>query len=147
MSHVGVHLPCACCATRCSLTSSFPAAVAPAGTWEAPTIPNPEYKGEWKPKQINNPAYKGVWVAPDIDNPEYKHDDKLYNYKDLKYVGFELWQVKAGTIFDNIFVGTSFEEAEAFANETWAKNKDGEKEMHDKVGPGSSAIPLSALAP
>jgi calreticulin len=20
------------------------------GEWEAPTIPNPEYKGEWKPK-------------------------------------------------------------------------------------------------
>ncbi len=65
------------------------------GTWEPPMIPNPEYKGEWKPKMIKNPAYKGVWVAPDIDNPEYKHDDKLYNYKDLKFVGFELWQVGA----------------------------------------------------
>jgi calreticulin len=21
------------------------------GEWEAPTVPNPEYKGEWKPKR------------------------------------------------------------------------------------------------
>ena len=26
--------------------------------WEAPSIPNPEYKGEWKPKMIDNPNYK-----------------------------------------------------------------------------------------
>lgn len=103
------------------------------GTWEAPTIPNPEYKGEWKPKMIDNPAYKGTWVAPDIDNPEYKHDDTLYQFPDSKYVGFELWQVKAGTIFDNILVADSFEEAEQFANDTWAKTKDAEKEVFDKI--------------
>jgi hypothetical protein len=45
---------------------------------------------------IANPAYKGIWVAPDIDNPDFKDDDKLYVVKDLKYVGFELWQVSAG---------------------------------------------------
>lgn len=79
------------------------------GTWEPPMIPNPEYKGEWKPKMIKNPAYKGIWVAPDIDNPEYKHDDKLYNYKDLKFVGFELWQVgaKAGPSCSVASAGTS----------------------------------------
>ncbi|WIA17175.1 hypothetical protein OEZ85_014058 [Tetradesmus obliquus] len=103
------------------------------GEWEAPTIPNPEYKGEWKPKMIDNPAYKGIWVAPDIDNPEYKHDDKLYLQKDIKYVGFELWQVKSGTIFDNILVTNSLEEAKKFAEDTWGKTKDGEKEMHDKI--------------
>ena len=65
----------------------------PPGTWEPPTIANPEYKGEWKQKQIDNPAYKGIWVAPDIDNPEYKPDPTLYHYKDSKYLGFELWQV------------------------------------------------------
>lgn len=102
------------------------------GTWEPPMIPNPEYKGEWKPKMIKNPAYKGIWVAPDIDNPEYKHDDKLYNYKDLKFVGFELWQVKAGSIFDNIIVTDDFDTAKAFAEETWGKNKDAEKAMFDE---------------
>jgi len=103
------------------------------GDWEAPTLPNPEFKGEWKPKMIKNPAYKGIWVAPDIPNPDFVDDDKLYNYKDLKFAGFELWQVKAGTIFDNIFVGDSLEEAEAFANDTWGKTKEAEKEMMEKA--------------
>ncbi len=45
---------------------------------------------------IDNPKYKGIWVAPDIDNPEYKADPTLYNYKDTKFIGFELWQVRTG---------------------------------------------------
>merc|ERR1712019_323698 len=72
------------------------------GEWEAPMINNPEYKGEWKPKQIDNPAYKGEWIHPEIDNPEYVADDSLYKYGDIGNVGFEIWQVKSGTIFDNI---------------------------------------------
>nr|QIE06775.1 calreticulin 2 [Ettlia sp. YC001] len=103
------------------------------GEWEAPTIPNPEYKGEWKPKMIDNPAYKGIWVAPDIDNPEYKHDDKLYLIKDIKYIGFELWQVKSGSIFDNILVTDSIDAALKFGEDTWAKIKDEEKAAFDKV--------------
>ncbi len=47
---------------------------------------------------IKNPAYKGIWEAPDIDNPEYKHDDKLYQFKDSKFVGFELWQVRGAPL-------------------------------------------------
>ena len=39
------------------------------------------------------PLYKGIWAAPDVPNPEYEADDQLYLLKDLKYVGFELWQV------------------------------------------------------
>jgi calreticulin len=103
------------------------------GTWEAPTKPNPEFKGEFKAKQIDNPAYKGIWVAPDIDNPEYKPDPLLYNYKDLKYVGFELWQVKSGSIFDNIIVTDDLKAAETFAEETWGKSKEAEKAMMDKI--------------
>merc|ERR1719473_1203817 len=98
------------------------------GEWEAPMIDNPEYKGEWKQKTIDNPDYKGVWSPPDIDNPEYVPDDKLYLHKDLAHVGFELWQVKAGTVFDNIFVGDSLEEAEAFRKETFDAVKDAEEE-------------------
>lgn len=93
------------------------------GEWEPPTLPNPEYKGEWKQKMMENPDYKGIWVAPDIDNPEYKPNPDLYIYPDSKYVGFELWQVKAGTIFDNIIVTDSLEEAKKFADSTWGKNK------------------------
>ena len=83
--------------------------------------------------RIDNPAYKGVWVAPDIDNPEYKHDDSLHLQKDLKYVGFELWQVKSGSIFDNIFVSDDLTAALKFAEDTWGKTKDGEKAMFDKI--------------
>ena len=64
-----------------------------AGAWEAPRVPNPEYKGAWKAKKIKNPAYKGKWVAPEIDNPDFKPSHDLYAFKDLKFVGFELWQV------------------------------------------------------
>ena len=50
-------------------------------------------QGEWKPKQIDNPDYKGKWVHPEIDNPDYTPDDKLYAYKDIGAIGFDLWQV------------------------------------------------------
>jgi calreticulin len=115
------------------------------GEWEAPTIPNPEYKGEWKAKMIDNPKYKGIWVAPDIDNPDFKDDPKLYLQKDIKYIGFELWQVKAGSIFDNIIVADSLEEARAFAEETWVAHKDAEKAMMDKVkAEAAPAAPVEA---
>jgi len=96
------------------------------GEWEAPTIKNPEFKGEWKAKRIDNPEYKGEWVHPEIDNPEYKEDATLHESTSYG-LGFELWQVKAGSLFDNIYVGDSLEEAQAFAKETYEANKDGEK--------------------
>merc|ERR1711973_1012752 len=103
------------------------------GEWEAPMINNPDYKGEWKPKQIDNPAYKGEWVHPEIDNPEYSADANLYKFDDIGAVGFEIWQVKSGTIFDNIIVTDDVAEAEAFAKETFEATKDGEKKMKDKI--------------
>jgi len=97
------------------------------GEWEAPQIPNPEYKGEWSAKKIPNPEYKGEWIHPLIDNPEYVDDDNLYLYKDNAYVAFELWQVKAGSIFDNILITDSVSESEEFAKETFEKTVKGEK--------------------
>jgi calreticulin len=102
------------------------------GAWEAPMIPNPEYKGEWKPKQIENPAYKGEWVHPMIDNPEYFDDNELYAFKDNAGVGFEVWQVKAGTIFDHILVTNDIKEAEKAA-EVVKKAQEGEKKAFDKA--------------
>jgi calreticulin len=101
------------------------------GTWEPPKIDNPEYKGEWKPKKIKNPAYKGKWEHPEIDNPDFVADDKIYAFKDIGFVGFDLWQVKAGSIFDNIIVTDSVAEAEALLDQTYKANKDGEKSMKD----------------
>merc|ERR1712054_344416 len=55
-------------------------------------------------KRIANPAYKGFWEAKKIDNPEYEDDNAIYKYADFGFIGFDLWQVKGGTIFDNVLV-------------------------------------------
>jgi len=101
------------------------------GEWEPPMIDNPEYKGEWKAKQIENPAYKGEWIHPMIANPNFFDDDNLSLYEHNKYVGIEVWQVKAGTIFDNIIVTDDKAAAAEFAKLT-AATREGEKKMHDK---------------
>merc|ERR1712083_732680 len=85
------------------------------GEWEAPMIDNPEYKGEWYGKRISNPAYKGFWEAKKIANPEYEDDDSVYKYADFGFLGFDLWQVKGGTIFDNVIICDDVAEADAFA--------------------------------
>jgi len=103
------------------------------GEWAPPKINNPEYQGEWKPKQVDNPKYKGPWVHPEIDNPDYKPDEHLYRYNNIGAVGFDLWQVKSGTIFDNILVTDSEEYAEEFGKETWGATKDDEKAAKDKL--------------
>jgi len=103
------------------------------GEWEAPLIENPEYKGEWKPKRIPNPAYKGPWVHPEIPNPEYVEDPNLYRYSDIGAIAVDIWQVKSGTIFDNIFISDSITEAEAFLAETYTKGKDAEKALFDSI--------------
>ena len=105
------------------------------GEWEPPMIDNPEYKGVWRQKTIPNPDYKGIWEAPMIPNPEYKYDEDMYKVcsPECTHVGFELWQVKTGTIFDDIIVTDSLEEAQKFAEETFLKKKDAEKEMYDKI--------------
>jgi len=101
------------------------------GQWEPPMIDNPEYKGEWQPKMIDNPAYKGEWVHPLVPNPDYQEDDNLYLYQDNAFVGFELWQVKAGTIFDNIIITDDKTEADKFAQLS-KKTQEGEKKAFDK---------------
>jgi calreticulin len=85
------------------------------GEWEAPMKDNPEYKGEWMAKRMSNPAYKGFWEAKKIANPEYETDDSIYKYADFGFIGFDLWQVKGGTIFDNIIITDDVAEADSFA--------------------------------
>lgn len=98
------------------------------GEWEAPQITNPAYKGEWKAKQIDNPNYSGEWVHPKVPNPEYNAAaaETLYVQSSLAGVGIDIWQVKSGTIFDNIIITDSVSEAKDFATQTYLKNKDGE---------------------
>ncbi|CAI8001494.1 Calreticulin [Geodia barretti] len=101
------------------------------GEWEPPMIPNPDYKGEWTAKLIDNPDYQGEWVHPHIPNPDYEQDEFLYRYEDFGVIGFDLWQVKSGTIFDNVLICDDEEYAEKFGEETWGATKGPEKEMKD----------------
>merc|ERR1712014_327400 len=93
------------------------------GEWEAPMKDNPAYKGDWYGKRISNPAYKGVWEAKKIANPEYVDDDTIYSYADFGFLGFDLWQVKGGTIFDNVIVCDDVAEADEFAKKWKAVNE------------------------
>ena len=79
------------------------------GEWEAPLISNPDFKGEWKPRRISNPDYKGVWNQPKIKNPKFIDDDNMGNYT-FGAIGFEIWQVKAGSAFDSILVTNDYDE-------------------------------------
>lgn len=87
------------------------------GEWEPPLIKNPEYKGLWMPKKIKNPNYIGQWSARLIANPEYEYSDSAGNYT-FGAIGFEIWQVKAGTVFDSILLTQEVEELYEHGNKT-----------------------------
>merc|ERR1711992_101283 len=94
-------------------------------------------KGDWHVKRISNPAYKGFWEAKKIANPEYEDDDAVYKFDDIGFVGFDLWQVKGGTIFDNIIITDDVAEADKFAKKWNALNafeKEREQDEKDKKG-------------
>merc|ERR1712054_234633 len=99
------------------------------GDWEPPMIDNPEFKGEWHVKRISNPAYKGFWEAKKIANPKFVDDDTVYSYADFGFIGFDLWQVKGGSIFDNVIITDDVAEADKFAEKWKALN---EKEQEEK---------------
>ena len=76
------------------------------------------------------PAHlQGIWSAPMIDNPDFEDDPTLYKLPPIKFVGFELWQVTAGSIFDNIMITDDVEEAFTFAKDTWGASIEAEKAM------------------
>ncbi len=67
-----------------------------------------------------------MWKPKQIPNPEYEADDALYAYKDFGFIGVDVWQVKAGTIFDNMLI-TDDEDKVKEAKEEWKKIRDAEK--------------------
>merc|ERR1711988_850278 len=115
------------------------------GEWEAPMKDNPEFKGEWYAKRISNPEYKGIWEAKKIANPEYEDDDKVYSFADFGFIGFDLWQVKGGTIFDNIIITDDKAEADEFAKK-WKATSEVEKE-EKKEADAAKAAEDAAAAP
>jgi len=99
------------------------------GEWEAPLIDNPNFKGEWKAPLIDNPAFKGVWKAKQIPNPKY--DPEVYDYPSIGAVGFELWIVNQGTVFDNILITDDIAYAKQAAEKHWKAITEGEKEAKE----------------
>merc|ERR1711998_828087 len=95
------------------------------------------------PKQVSDPEAskpedwddedKGEWEHPMIDNPDFVDDPLVYSYESFAVAAFEIWQVKAGSIFDNVIITDSLEEADAFAKDTFLATKDAEKTMYDKI--------------
>jgi len=77
------------------------------GDWEAPMIPNPEYKGPFSPREIDNPDYKGPWEHPQIPNPDFKEVSNPARRLPINFIGFDLWQVKSGTLFSDIILADS----------------------------------------
>eukprot|EP00920_Eleutheroschizon_duboscqi_P044072 GHVT01105012.1.p1 GENE.GHVT01105012.1~~GHVT01105012.1.p1 ORF type:complete len:628 (+),score=86.84 GHVT01105012.1:536-2419(+) len=89
------------------------------GEWKAPMVANPKYKGAWTPPLINNPAYKGEWKPRMIENPDYIATEDGHALAPMNALGFELWSVQDGVMFDNIIVSRDFERARQFAEATW----------------------------
>lgn len=108
------------------------------GEWQAPEIDNPDFKGEWAQKKIPNPAYKGAWEARQIPNPDFVDDPDLGKYGDFGYVGFDVYQVKGGTIFDNIIITDSIAEADKFASK-WKVLNEAEQAKKTKVDDSKAA--------
>merc|ERR1712054_497433 len=75
----------------------------------------------------------GFWEAKKIANPEYEDDDAIYKYADFGFLGFDLWQVKGGSIFDNIILTDDKAEAAAFAKKwkTLSEHEKAEKKKAD----------------
>merc|ERR1712146_443466 len=90
--------------------------------------------GEWMGKRISNPAYKGFWEAKKIANPKFVDDDNIYSFEDFGFIGFDLWQVKGGSIFDKVIITDDAAEADKLA-EKWktlnAKETEEKKKADD----------------
>jgi calreticulin len=104
------------------------------GEWEAPLIDNPDFKGEWHAKKIENPAYIGEWNPKQIANKDFEEGVQLAAY-DSAYIGYELWIVNNGTIFDNILV-TDDKESDVVIKAAFRLSRFSIYGTHDSLRPG-----------
>ena len=66
-------------------------------------------------------------MHPEIDNPDFKDDKEVHAVcNPCSHVGFELWQVKAGTIFDDIIISDSTSEVDDWVKAHYTAKKEGE---------------------
>merc|ERR1711902_201217 len=99
--------------------------------WEKPEhIADPDAT---KPEDWDD-EMDGEWEPPMIDNPEYNGEEAktIAKFDEVCKIGFDLWQVKSGTIFDNIFITDDPAAAKKHGEDFWAVTKDAEKTMKDE---------------
>mmetsp|Transcript_91042 Transcript_91042/g.266575 ORF Transcript_91042/g.266575 Transcript_91042/m.266575 type:complete len:550 (-) Transcript_91042:205-1854(-) len=109
-----------------------PACKVGCGRWEAPRIGNPAYKGRWHAPKIDNPAFKGAWKPRQIANPDYFVDEAPCVLPKIDAVGFDLWTMSKGLMFDNLVIATELAKAKAFAEESWVLRHQIEKLQEPK---------------
>merc|ERR1712066_1204109 len=66
-----------------------------------------------------------------MGNPEYEEDTTLYAFESFCGIGFDLWQVKSGTIFDNVLITDDIEEAKKQGDDLWKATSEAEKKMKE----------------
>merc|ERR1712028_74658 len=102
------------------------------------TDPADKKPDDWSDESmIDDPAEKKPddWVeekrivdaeAKKPDDWDDEDDGAVYKFADFGFIGFDLWQVKAETIFDNVIITDDVAEADNFAAK-WKKLNDVEK--------------------
>ncbi|BGP38386.1 hypothetical protein JCM10449v2_002318 [Rhodotorula kratochvilovae] len=119
------------------------------GPWTRPEVPNPDFRGKWFAPLIDNPEYKGPWSPRKIPNPDYFEDLSPADFSPIGAVGFELWSMTDGIVFDNIFLSSSEADLDAFLAETYRikapleaalEAADKPEPSHDHSSPSSSAV-------
>lgn len=117
-----------------------PLCVPGCGKWEAPKIVNKDYKGEWVAPSIENPNYQGDWTPPLVKNPAVTTTEVLS--KPISGIGFDLWTMQSGIMFNNIYVGNSVAEAEKIGNETFIPKLKLERGIYELTKPKAKHEPV-----
>jgi calnexin len=74
-----------------------------------------------------NPAYRGPWKARQIPNPDFYEETAPATFLPATGIGFELWTMQGGILFDNILITDDERVASDFAAETWTVKYDIER--------------------
>lgn len=113
------------------------------GKWEPPMKKNPLYKGKWIAPFIDNPLYKGIWAPKKIKNPGFFNDTQPSNFEPIGAIGFEIWTMQSDITFDNIYIGHSIDDANAFRAATYDVKKPHEEAEEAASKPKPSEAPKS----
>lgn len=106
------------------------------GEWKQPMKENPDYKGKWVPPLIDNPKYIGEWKPKKIANPNY-YQVEAVKILPMVALGYEIWTMDQGVLFDDVYVGTDIDAAKEFAKASFDPKKkastDKEEEKQKKA--------------